>query len=153
MFPLPSKISDNGVHDGYTSLNLVTRGVVLPAGEPFTEWLTSDPVYGPVVTAAVGKLSPGGYILPHRDKGPWRHRTHVPLEPAGWYWDETQGAVQLDVRGVEYPVYHHLPHAVWNDTDRMRVHLIIDRGDIHSDGPFIAYPTSVCPELAAFLTA
>lgn len=114
-----------------------------PGAERFKGYLT-----GPVEWAVISRLDPGGYLLPHRDKGPYYTRTHIPLEPGGWYWDEEVGAVQMEL-GV-HVVRHHLTHAVWNDTDHPRVHLVIDRHPVHGDGAFGIRPDA-CPELTRFL--
>lgn len=144
-FSAPSRVEDTGVHDGYATIPLVKGGRWRPAATRFAEWL--DPT---VVWAVVSRLEPGGYLLPHRDKGPWWPRVHVPIEPAGWYWDTEVGAIQFDQPGTEYVVRHHLPHAVWNDTNRVRIHLVIDRGTQHGTGTYETYPDA-CTELTDWL--
>lgn len=146
MASIPSRVADNGVHDRYATTTLVKNGIHQPAATLYEEWLTGD-----VRWAVLSELEPGGYLLPHRDKGPWRHRVQVPIEPGGWYWDLAQGTIAFPEPDVEYQVNHHLPHAVWNDTSWTRIHLVIDRGEPHGDGPFELHPTHLCPELTAFL--
>lgn len=133
------------MHVGYSSVPLVKGGRWKPEADRFREWLTGD-----VRWAVVSRMNPGGYILPHRDKGPWRTRTQYPLHPAGWYWDEAQGVVAM-TEPREYLVRHDVAHAVWNDTDRDRIHLVIDRGDPAGDGPFELHP-GACPALEEWRT-
>lgn len=141
----PSNIVDNGIHDGYSTVPLVKSWKRFPSAERFSEYLTD------AYWAVISKLSPGGYLLPHQDKGPHYTRIQIPLEEGGWYWDDQVGALRMQL-GVANTVRHHRPHSVWNDTDHDRIHLVIDRLPSHSDGPFIAYNPQICPPLHRFLT-
>lgn len=114
-----------------------------PTGGQFAEYLDG------ARWAVISRLAPGGYLLPHRDKGPHLSRVQIPLEAGGWYWDERVGTIQMTA-GVNV-VRHHLAHCVWNDTDRDRIHLVVDRDPQHADGPFQRYPVEVCAELVTFL--
>lgn len=142
---VPSRIEDNGVHNGYSTVPLLKGGKLQPAAKEWAQFLHG------ATWAVVSKLSPGGYLLPHRDKGPYSHRIQIPLQAGGWYWDAYQGTRQMEP-GPNV-VRHHLPHCVWNDGPTDRIHLVIDRPPIHGDEAFELYPAEVCPELSEFLTA
>lgn len=69
-------------------------------------------------------LEPGGFVVPHIDAGPpYYERWHFPIQPAGYFWED----------GVYYEptepfqVRHWLPHAVWNPTNKTRIHLMAER--------------------------
>ena len=87
----------------------------------------------PIHQAFYARLDPGGFVIPHIDAGPWFDRWHVPVEPAGGFWQSGEYLRPTEV----FQVKHWLPHAVFNDSDRPRVHLIVDR-----DAP----PPFVLPE-------
>lgn len=77
-------------------------------------------------------LEPGGFVVPHIDAGPpFYERWHFPIEPAGFFWED----------GVYYEptepfmVRHWLPHAVWNPTDRLRLHLMAERQVTPTEAP------------------
>lgn len=82
-------------------------------------------VTGPYKRLFWARLGPGGFIIPHIDAAPFYDRWHIPVEPAGWFWQN--GEKFQPERMVPFQVQHWLPHAVWNDTDKDRIHLIIDR--------------------------
>ena len=80
----------------------------------------------------LARMAPGGIIQPHRDNMPsalWPHKIHVPLvtnkrvgfyiEPRTWHFPEGQ-AVEVNNLGV---------HAVRNDGDTDRIHLIFEYYD------------------------
>lgn len=93
----------------------------------------------PVHEAWLSWIDPGGFIIPHRDAGPWRERWQVPILAAGeFHADET--TVPID--GRAFPVTHWRPHAVTNRTDHPRIHLVLDR-DVWLDephAPFALFP-------------
>lgn len=129
----PSSYVDTGVHHGYRRIVLVDHGRRLPAADQFASVLD---VFAPVRAAFLSWLDPGGFIAPHRDRGPYYERWQVPIQASGWFDDERP------VDGVAFPVEHWKPHAVWNDGDQPRIHIVIDR-DIpagHPPEPFTAFP-------------
>lgn len=130
---LPSSFAATGVHQGYSRAVLVEAGRYTPAGDLFGFVLDE---FGPVWSAGAAAVEPGGFIVPHCDAGPHRERWHVPIEPAG----ATCGVEA--VAGVPFPVEHWEPHDVINDTDRRRVHLVIDRDVIvrPDPTPFLIQP-------------
>lgn len=80
----------------------------------------------------LARMQPGGIIKPHTDSGPaaaWPHKIHIPL------------LTNKDVRFLIAPNYYHLPqgaaievnnmgvHAVRNDGDTARIHLIFEYCD------------------------
>lgn len=80
----------------------------------------------------LARMAPGGIIQPHRDNMPsalWPHKIHVPLvtnnrvgfyiEPKTWHFPEGQ-AVEVNNLGV---------HAVRNDGETDRIHLIFEYYD------------------------
>lgn len=125
---LPSDITGNGVHHGYRRLVLVGAGVREPAAAAFGFVLDA---FDPVHTSWISWIDPGGYIRRHRDAGPWRERWQVPIVAAGeFHADESTRPAD----GVAFRVEHWKGHSVTNDTDRPRIHLIVDR-DVWVDLP------------------
>lgn len=112
-----STLEQSGTHHGYRTASLVQPDGLQPL------WHVFEPVlraFAPVYQAWVSSLEPGGYILPHIDAGPYRERWQVPIIPGSL--NDLQA-----VAGVAFPVAHWEPHSVVNDTDRPRIHLVIDR--------------------------
>lgn len=105
----PSTFEQTGVHHGYSS-----------GHGPDPEW------DGTVTKAWYAKLDPGGFILPHIDRGPYYERWHIPVEPGGWYWDQEQGFITAPTE--PFQVRHWVPHCVANPGPKPRVHLIIETG-------------------------
>lgn len=118
---LPSRYADTGVHHGNRRIVLVDNGRRLDAAEP---WAFVLDRFAPVRTSWLSWLAPGGFIVPHRDAGPWCERWQVPIQAAGMFGGERP------VDGVPFRVEHWRPHAVWNDTDRPRIHLVLDRENL-----------------------
>lgn len=118
---LPSTFTATRVHHGYRRVVMVDAGRQLPESEPFAFVLDH---FAPVHEAWLSWIDPGGFIVPHRDKGPYRERWQVPIRPAGTF---TQGDEFEPQPGRCFPVAHWEPHAVMNDTPQQRVHLVIDR--------------------------
>lgn len=146
-FSASSTIEATGVHHGYAVTPIVKAGRLQPAHNDYPElgWALIG-----AWSATVSKLSPGGFLLPHIDKGPYRDRFHVPISPAGWYWAPDTGPVRMaDYR--MYEIRHDQPHCVWNDQDRDRITLVVDIGPIRGDGPFQLFEDA-CPELREWLT-
>lgn len=78
-----------------------------------------------LIMARYAMLEPGGFITNHVDGlKEYYCRFHLPLEPAGWYWDERVGLVENPDELFE--VRHWLNHAVGNPTDRRRIHVVFD---------------------------
>lgn len=119
---LPSSYQTTGAHHGY-------RRAVLAELAPFGFVLEE---FEPIHDAWLSWIEPGGFIVPHRDAGPYRERWQVPVSTAGWM--EQNGMRGLATDGVPFRVEHWLPHSVGNLTTNPRIHLIIDRA-IHIDVP------------------
>jgi hypothetical protein len=88
-------------------------------------------VPGPYRRVWYAKLLPGGFAIPHIDTGPFYDRWHIPIEPAGWFWEYGTYTQQPD---TIFRVRHWLPHAVWNDEDIPRVHIMVDRNELAYPG-------------------
>lgn len=117
---LPSTYQETGVHHGYRRVVLVSAGHFNPYADLFG--FVWDALH-PVRDVTLSRLDPGGFIVPHRDAGPWLERWQVPIVAAGqWHGG---GATALP--GVAFQVCHWEPHAVTNREHRARVHLVIDR--------------------------
>jgi hypothetical protein len=110
--------------------------VLVGAGNPTPEAATFKPIlehFTPIKEAWLSWIDPGGYIVAHRDGGPFYERWHVPLCVSGAWGDGTTNTV-----GVSFRVDHWEPHAV-TVGDTPRVHVVIDRDIIAnpSTAPFI----------------
>lgn len=117
----------------YRVVPLVTGGQSQPPADPF-EFVLG--VFAPVWSAWISRIEPGGLIHPHIDAGPYRERWQVPIQPAGLL-----NGVEA-VAGVPFRVEQWKPHWVENESDRPRIHLVIDR-DLMVDGrevPFQRLP-------------
>lgn len=134
---LPSTYAGTHVHHGYRRTALVDAGTVRPEGEAFRFVFDElEPVY----TAWLSWIDPGGFIVPHRDGGPWRERWQVAIRPAGTLHQEPQPVEPLP--GEAFRVCHWEPHWLENPTDGPRVHLVADlaRHLPKSVLPFKVYP-------------
>lgn len=131
------------MHHGYRRLTLVDNGRPWPHAEVFRAEL--EPLE-PVRDAWLSWIEPGGFIVPHRDGSPYFERWQVPLSTAGHWGDGTEAE-----DGVPFQVRHWESHAVVNDSDRPRIHLVVDR-DVPVDAPsqkFQTYPPT--PEIEALI--
>lgn len=133
---LASTYQDTGVHHGYRRVVLVSASHWNPHADLFG--FVWDAV-GPVVDCTLSRLDPGGFIVPHRDAGPWRERWQIPIVTSGeWHADPPI----TPIAGVPFLARHWEPHAVTNRGDRARIHLVIDvdvpvdRGPL----PFATFP-------------
>lgn len=77
--------------------------------------------FAPIRDAWLSWIDPGGFIVPHIDKGPHYERWQVPVATAG----VMNGVAAID--GVPFRVRQWERHQVRNDDPRPRVHLVIDR--------------------------
>lgn len=125
---LPSTFAATAVHHGYRRVVLVDSGRWLPEADPFAFVLD---VFEPVHAAWLSWIDPGGFIVSHRDAGPWRERWQVPIAAAGSF---TMGEAFVPTDGSAFAVRHWEWHSVTNDSDRPRIHLVIDR-DVIFDRP------------------
>lgn len=133
---LASAYRDTGVHHGYRRVVLVSAGHWQPHADLFGfVWDALNPVWD----AWLSWIEPGGFIVPHRDPGPWRERWQVPISPSGqWCGKETFEPTA----GNAFMVEHWAPHAVANRGATPRIHLVVDR-NIHIDRdaePFATFP-------------
>lgn len=119
----PSTFDQTEVHHGYRR----NKGH-LPA--LYDEWGTQD--------LWLSWIDPGGYILPHRDAGPYRRRIQIPIRPSGYMWTEADGWTHHTSR---FEVPHWGPHAVVNPGPGPRVHLVVDLPETVNDShwPFETY--------------
>ena len=72
-------------------------------------------------------------------------RWHYPIEPAGWVWQANLGFFEAPTEPFE--MRHWEPHAVWNDDNTPRIHLIVeyDNPIDHPDADLTLYP--MLPEM------
>lgn len=118
----PSTLARSGVHHGYSRA---------PAHPYLWGWVFAA-FEAPVWLATLTKLEPGGFILPHRDAGPYLERWQVPIITAGSWGD---GFVPEP--GAAHRVTHWEPHSVWNTSDTARVVLLVDLDrEVHPSGVF-----------------
>lgn len=95
------------------------------------KWAKEIP--GPYRAVWFAKLDPGGFAVPHIDAGkPFYDRWHIPITPAGFFWED---GVMYEAPEEPFRVRHWLPHAVGNPTDRVRIHLMVDRVEIAEGSP------------------
>lgn len=130
----PSRIVETGVHDRYRQATLVKSG----------RYRTRDPVwlrvlgsFGPIHSAWCSWIGPGGFILRHRDAGPYRARWQYPILAGNFDGIEATA-------GVPFRVAHWVPHEVIPAcTDR--VHIVIDCDPIQNPArqPFEVIPHGV----------
>lgn len=118
VWSLPSTFEVTRVHHGYR------RAVLADLADAFGFVLDR---FQPVRDAWLSWIQPGGFIVPHRDGGPYYDRWQVPITTAGW---TEQATAEAATDGVPFQVRHWLIHSVRNPSDRPRVHLVIDRGVI-----------------------
>lgn len=114
---LPSNYAVTGVHHNYCTMGIRNSGA-WSASEAFPLVIRE---FEPIKQVSITKLMPGGFILPHTDAGPFYERWQVPIQVAGVFDD-----YEMQV-GIPFRVEHWKIHSVWNDTDRERIHLLIDR--------------------------
>lgn len=121
----PSTLAGTGVHHGYRTA---------PGSEEDIDWVHLDSEFSlPVGTIRKvwwGMLEPGGFILPHIDKGPYFVRWHYPIEPAGYVWQWGNEPELLFEPSEPFEIAHWESHAVWNPPDKRRVHLIVELDEL-----------------------
>lgn len=141
----PSSYAATGVHHGYRRVTLVDNGRWWPHAELFRFVLEAlDPVHD----AWLSWIDAGGFIVPHRDGGPWWERWQVPVSTSGVWIDSDASAA---TNGVPFPVQHWDRHAVLNDADAPRVHVVVDRA-IRLDRPTLPFVTFPPPQqMVAFI--
>lgn len=133
-----SHLSQNNVHHGYSRAH---------ASAHHFGWVF-DQFDAPVRQATLTRLDPGGFILPHRDAGPFFERWQVPIIPAGVWGDGFAPSA-----GVAHRVSHWLPHSVWNTGVRARVVLLVDLDrEVRASGLFEG-PFPVPPEFQRLVDA
>lgn len=145
-FSQPSHFDATGVHHGYCQIGLVRAGHVQPAAKP---WLPVLDEFEPVWEAWISWINPGGFVIPHRDAGPWRERWQIPIIAGGVLSNDDDDV--HPVNGQPFQVRHWVRHSVANDSDRPRVHLVLDRDvalDVVAEG-FKTFPPT--PRIARLI--
>lgn len=138
---LPSAFADTHVHHGYRRVVLVSAGRLQPPYADLFGFVWDK--LAPVWDAWLSWIDPGGFIVPHRDGGPWRERWQVPIDPSGqWHYAESSFTPRA---GEAFTVRHWEPHAVVNCGDTPRIHLVVDR-DIRLDRQPLPFRTFPVPE-------
>lgn len=75
-----------------------------------------------VFSSYISVLKPGGFIVPHIDAGSeFYERWQIPIQVAGKMWVDGETFV---VDGP-YQLEHWKPHAVWNTSDKDRIHIVL----------------------------
>lgn len=123
----PSTFEATQAHHGYRQVTVVHRGELLVDG---LGWLVGP--FTPVWDAWLSWIGPGGFVVRHKDAGPYRERWQLPITAAGCL-----NGVRAEV-GVPFRVHHHDWHEVRNDDPVPRVVLVIDRDVMtgHPCAPF-----------------
>ena len=84
-------------------------------------------------------LKPGGFIIPHIDAGnPFLERWQIPLQVAGMFWQDGEWF------RIEKPmkIKQWLPHAVINNDNVDRIHLVYEVANVPEDSPKEQVPFS-----------
>lgn len=82
--------------------------------------------FQPIRMVRMAMLEPGGFIANHVDgEAVYYERWHVPIEPAGWVWQEDEGF--LHAPDEPFRVAHWRNHAVGNPSKVQRIHVVLDR--------------------------
>ena len=127
--------------------NRVSHGRSSAPADPNLALPYIEPPFRRVVWA---KLDAGGFVIPHIDAGnPFYERWHVPAYPAGFFWEDGNHSEPTEL----FRVHHWLPHAVYNPTDKPRIHLMVDRDIIPPEAPTegrLIY-TDMIPEVEALI--
>ena len=121
--PSDRKAHPGAFHHGYR------RNVQRNVNDAFG-WVFED--FDPIDISWVSHIDPGGDIPPHKDASPWLERWQIPIQPAGTFIIDGEEVEQI--AGVPFQVQHWTFHHVTNDTDRARIHLIIDRDVVAHEG-------------------
>lgn len=77
----------------------------------------------------LAKLRPGGRILPHPDEGPYAEhftRYHLVIDSHAGNWFDVAGHRVSTEQGDLFTFNHHLVHSAGNDSERDRIHMILD---------------------------
>lgn len=86
----------------------------------------------------LARMPPGGVILPHRDTNMaalWPHKIHVPIQTNPRVMFATEGGVRHIPEGEAVEVNNLGAHAVRNDGDADRIHLIFECYDLDQPEP------------------
>lgn len=86
----------------------------------------------------LARMEPGGVILPHIDANPaakWPHKIHVPLTTNAKVGFRLGDAIHHFPVGDAVEVNNLGPHAVRNDGDTDRIHLIFEYYDVDQPDP------------------
>lgn len=117
-----SSLGQNHVHHGYSRAH---------ASPHLFGWVF-EAFDAPVKSASLTRIAPGGFILPHRDQGPFFERWQVPILTAGVWGDGF-----APEPGEAHRVEHWRTHSVWNTSDTPRVVLLVDLGrEVHPPAVF-----------------
>lgn len=72
-------------------------------------------------------LLPGGELKPHIDGPPYRERWHLVLKSKGAEFYQEQAGWFAPLQGRWFgPVSYWVPHAVRNNTEHERIHIVVD---------------------------
>ena len=108
--------------------------------EPVLEQATQPYAYtrGAYPRIMLARMAPGGVIHPHRDGNPsarWPHKIHIPLQSNPGVTFEVGGASYHMPEGDAFEVNNMAVHAVTNNGDTNRIHLIFEYYDLDQSEP------------------
>lgn len=86
----------------------------------------------------LARMAPGGVIHPHRDANPsakWPHKIHIPLMTSDRVTFFVDGKGYHLPQGQAVEVNNMAVHAVQNDSDADRIHLIFEYYDLDQPDP------------------
>jgi hypothetical protein len=111
-----------------------------PLIEPILAAATRDYGYvrGDFPRVMLARMAPGGVIHPHRDTNPaakWPHKIHVPLVTNDQVTFFVDGTGYHFVEGEAVEVNNMATHAVTNQSQRDRIHLIFEYYDLDQPDP------------------
>lgn len=111
-----------------------------PLLEPVMAAATADYGYarGAFPRVMLARMGPGGVIHPHRDTNSaakWPHKIHIPLTTSDKVTFTIDGVGYLLPEGGAVEVDNMATHAVTNDGDSDRIHLIFEYYDLDQPEP------------------
>lgn len=116
----PSNIADNGAHHLYERVHCKPTDDL---------WQRLADLFGPLHTVWVSRIDAGGYVVTHRDAGPYRQRWQIPIQRGG---ETVIDALPVDTIELSpFKVTHWRPHSIMvPDGEPARIHVVFDTTEI-----------------------